>query len=452
MAQIFPFRAYRYNPARVELGRVFTQPYDKITPAMQEKYYAADPHNLVVIEKGRPLPSDTLQDNVYTRAAAALERWIADGAIAQDPAASFYAYFQDYVVPGAEERRTRKGFIGLGKLEDYSADIVFRHEQTLSAPKADRLDLLRHTRAQTGQLFMLYSDPERRIDALLDEAASSAPPAVDVRDEYGVVHRLWPIADRARIASIQQLMGPLKLVIADGHHRYETALAYRDERRARGARDSEAPYERAMMTFVNTRSEGLTILPTHRLVSKLRSFSWERLRAALEPNFEFQSFPYANEAEHAAQRALFLQQLAACLPARTAQATRRAIRLYAGPNAPGPAYYLLKLRPSTDLARLLPDVSALQRELDVVLLHRAILEGALGITPQAVVAEANLSYEREAAAAIAAVDQGAAQLAFLLNAVAVEQVMRIATAGEVMPQKSTDFYPKLLSGVTIYPL
>ncbi len=452
MAQVFPFRAYRYDPARVELGRVLTQPYDKITPGMQEKYYAADPHSLIVIEKGRASPNDTPQDNVYIRAAAALARWIAEGVLTQDALPSFYAYSQDFVLPGTEECRTRKGFIGLGKLEDYSAGVVFRHEQTLSAPKADRLDLLRHTQAQTGQLFMLYSDPERRIDALLDEAASSAPPAVDVRDEYSVIHRLWPIADRARIAAIQQLMAPLKLVIADGHHRYETALNYRDERRTHGSRDSDAAYEHAMMTFINTRSEGLTILPTHRLVSKLRSFSWERLRAALEPNFDFQSFSYANEAEHAAQRALFLQQLAACLPARTAQATRRAIGLYAGPNAPGPAYYLLKLRPSTDLAKPLPDVSALQRELDVVLLHRAILEGALGIMPQAVVAEANLSYEREAAAAIAAVDQGAAQLAFLLNAVAVEQVMRIATAGEVMPQKSTDFYPKLLSGVTIYRL
>ncbi len=445
MAQVFPFRAYRYDPARVELGCVLTQPYDKITPAMQEKYYAADPHNLVVIEKGRTSPKDTSQDNVYTRAATALEHWIAEGLIAQDSTASFYVYSQDYAPPGTEERRTRKGFIGLGKLEDYSAGVVFRHEQTLSAPKADRLDLLRHTRAQTGQLFMLYSDPERRIDALLDEAAASAPPGVDVRDEYDAVHRLWPIADRARIAAIQQLMAPLKLVIADGHHRYETALNYRDERRTLGTRDPGAPYERAMMTFVNTHSEGLTILPTHRVVSSLQAFFWQHMQGALEPHFEFQSFPYANEAERIAHRAPFLEHLGA-------QRSRRAIGLYAGANAPSPAYYLLRPRPGINLGMLLPDVSPLQRELDVVLLHRAILEGALGITPQAVIAEANLSYEREAATAIAAVDRGAAQLAFLLNPVRVEQVMRIATAGEVMPQKSTDFYPKLLSGITIYRL
>ena len=447
MAQVLPFRAYRYDPARVEPGRVLTQPYDKITAEMQEKYYAADPHNLIAIEKGRALPNDAPQDNVYTRAAKALEQWIAEGVLVQDAAPTFYAYVQDYVVPGSKERRPRKGFIGLGKLEDYSAGVVFRHEQTLSAPKADRLDLLRHTRAQTGQLFMLYSDPERRIDALLDEAVSSALPTVDVRDEYDVVHRLWPVASGERIAAIQRLMTPLKLVIADGHHRYETALAYRDERRAQSSRELQAAHEYAMMTFINMYSEGLTILPTHRLISNLPGFSWERMCAALDAYFEFEPFPFpfGNEAERAVQYALFLEELAA-------QRSGCGVGLYAGTNAPSPAYYLLKPWPDADLGKLLRDVSPLQRGLDVVLLHRAILEGALGITQQAVVAGTNLAYEREAEAAIAAVDRGAAHLAFLLNPVGVEQVMRIATAGEVMPQKSTDFYPKLLSGITIYRL
>lgn len=445
MAQVFPFRAYRYNPARVRIDRVLTQPYDKITPAMQEKYYAADAHSLIVVEKGRTFLSDTPQDNVYTRAAAALERWIAEGLLLRDATPSFYAYFQDYVAPGTDVRRTRKAFIGLGKLEDYAAGIVFRHEQTLSGPKADRLELLRHTHAQTGQLFMLYSDPERRVDSLLEEVAASAPPALNVGDEYDVVHRLWPISGPSCVAEIQRHMAPQKIVIADGHHRYETALKYRDDSRASGVDDPDAPYERAMMTFINAQAEGLAILPTHRLVSNLRNFSWERFVAALEPHFAFQPFPYANEAERDAQRARFLEQLAALR-------SRRAVGLYAGRNAPSAAYYLLTLRPGTDLEKLLPDVSALQRELDVVLLHRAVLETALGISPQAVAAEANLGYEREAAIALAAVDCGDAQLAFLLKPIDVELVMRIATADEVLPQKSTDFYPKLLSGVTIYRL
>ncbi len=229
MAQVFPFRAYRYNPARVAFERVLTQPYDKISPSMQEKYYAADPHNLIAIEKGRVLPGDTSQNNVYTRAAAALEGWIHEGVIVTDPAPAFYAYFQEYAAPGTSERRTRRDFIGVGKLEDYSAGIVFRHEQTLSGPKADRLELLRHTRMHTGQLFMLYADPARRIDTILDEASAAGPPVTDVRDEYGVAHRLWMISDPARIAEIQRVMTEQKLVIADGHHRYETALNYRDE-------------------------------------------------------------------------------------------------------------------------------------------------------------------------------------------------------------------------------
>src|ERR1700740_979099 len=184
MALVQPFRAYRYNPTVAPFDRVLTQPYDKITPAMQEKYYAADPHNLIAIEKGRTLKEDTPQDNVYTRAAASLNSWIGEKVVRQDPASAFYAYSQEYTVPGTTLRRPRRGFIGLGKLEDYSAGIIFRHEHTLSGPKADRLDLLRHTRTHTGQLFMLYSDPQQRVDAILDEVSSSQEPATEMTDEY----------------------------------------------------------------------------------------------------------------------------------------------------------------------------------------------------------------------------------------------------------------------------
>jgi uncharacterized protein (DUF1015 family) len=443
MAQVHPFRAFRYNPARVSFDRVLTQPYDKISPAMQEKYYAADAHNLIAVEKGRVSPNDSAENNVYTRAASALEDWIHKQVVVQDPAPSFYAYSQEYTVPGTDERRTRRGFIGAGKLEDYSAGVVFRHEQTLSGPKADRLELLRRTRTHTGQLFMLYSDPQRRIDAILAEAESNAP-GTELGDEYGVLHRLWVIADPRTVAAIQQAMADQKLVIADGHHRYETALTYRNERRKEsGTTDPNAPYEFAMMTFINTRSEGLTILPTHRVAANLHDFSWSSVRRHLEPWFTAEAFSFRNEAEQAEARKKFLHRLADTR-------VHRSIGLY--PSAAGAkrAYYVLALRPGADLAQLLPNVSPLQRELDVVLLHEGILEPALGITPQAVTSEKNLTYEREAIAALAAVDSGAAQIAFLLNACDVEQVMRIATAGEVLPQKSTDFYPKLLSGITMY--
>jgi len=443
MAQVYPFRAFRYDPARAPFDRVLTQPYDKISPAMQGKYYAADPHNLIVVEKGRAYPGDTPQNNVYTRAAAAIEDWIRRNVVVQDPAPSFYAYTQEYTVPGTEERRARRGFIGAGKLEEYSAGVVFRHEHTLSGPKADRLELLRHTKTHTGQLFMLYSDAQRRIDAILADAEAAAP-AAELRDEYGVVHRLWVIADPQRVAAIQKAMEDQKLVIADGHHRYETALNYRNECRTRAGKiDPDAPYERAMMTFINTRSEGLTILPTHRVAANVHDFSWSGVRRHLEPWFAAEEFPFSGSGERSEVKKKFLAKL-------TGAREKRAIGVYPAPGAQRRAFYVVTLREGVNLAQLLPNVSPLQRELDVVLLHEGILEPALGITPQAVTAEANLTYEREAAAALDAVDSGRAQISFLLNPCDVEQVMRIATAGEVMPQKSTDFFPKLMSGITMY--
>jgi uncharacterized protein (DUF1015 family) len=338
----------------------------------------------------------------------------------------------------------RRGFIGAGKLEEYSAGVVFRHEHTLSGPKADRLELLRHTKTHTGQLFMLYSDAEKRIDAILAEAESAAAPATEMRDEYGVWHRLWVIAERQLVAAIQKAMENHKLVIADGHHRYETALTYRNERRTQAGRiETDAPYERVMMTFVNTKSEGLMILPGHRVAAHVHDFSWSGVRRYLEPWFTAEEFPFSGSGERSEAKEKFLAKL-------TSAREKRAIGVYPGPGAQKRAFYVLTLREGVNLTQLLPNVSPLQRELDVVLLHEGILEPALGITPQAVTAEANLTYEREATAALDAVDSGRAQIAFLLNACDVEQVMKIATAGEVMPQKSTDFYPKLLSGITMY--
>jgi len=258
------------------------------------------------------------------------------------------------------------------------------------------------------------------------------------------MHRLWVIAEPQRLAAIQKAMEKQKLVIADGHHRYETALNYRNEQRVRAGKiDPEAPYERVMMTFINTRSEGLTILPTHRLAANVHDFSWSGVRRHLEPWFAAEEFPFSGSAERSEVKKKFLANL-------TEARAKRAIGVYPIPGGKKRAFYVLTLREGANLAQLLPSVSPLQRELDVVLLHEGILEPALGITPQAVTAEANLTYEREALAALDAVDSGRAQISFLLNPCDVDQVMKIATSGEVMPQKSTDFYPKLMSGITMY--
>jgi len=444
MADIQPFRAYRYDTSRVSLKDVLTQPYDKITPAMQERYYAAGPHNLIPVEKGRPLPGDSPANNVYTRAAQQLDEWIAQKILVQDAAPGIYVYSQEFEVPGTHTRRVRIGFIALVRVEDYDAHVVFRHERTLSAPKADRIELLRHTRAQTGQLFLLYDDPARQIDTWLEQTARTQP-AGEMQDEYGVLHRLWPVADPGFLRRVHDATSAKKLVIADGHHRYETALNFRNECRARaGKTDPRAASEFAMATFINTHSKGLVILPTHRLVSQLPGFDFSRFRRDLAPYFDWYSYPFANPDERAASYAEFRRDLTA------GHSGMRALGVYAGAPDGDAAFYLFVLRRGTDLEALLPDISAAQRGLDVVLLHRLVLERGLGITAEAVAAEKHVSYEREMDAAVAAVDRGEAQLAFLLNPVRVAQVTEIALAGDVLPQKSTDFYPKLLSGLTIF--
>ncbi|MGA7852060.1 MAG: DUF1015 domain-containing protein [Candidatus Acidiferrales bacterium] len=440
MAEIQPFRAFRYDTSRVPLDKALTQPYDKITPAMQEKYYAASPYNLIAIEKGHINAADTPENNVYTRAGQKIKEWIKEKVLIQDAAPAIYVYSQEYLVPGTHTRKTRIGFIALGRVEDYDAHIVFRHERTLSAPKADRIELLRHTHAQTGQLFMLYDDAPRRIDNLLEEIAKQ-PAANEMHDEYGVTHRLWPVTDVANIRRIQNAMADKKLIIADGHHRYETALNFRNETRVReGVNDPYAAPEFAMMTFINTHSKGLTILPTHRLIRNVPDFDFDKFRQNVAQAFDWYSYPFQNPEERTAAFAEFHKDL------EKVNHGRRAIGIYPGSGA----FYLFLLRRDADLETMLPDVSEAQRGLDIVLLHRLIIERGLGISAEAVAAEKNVGYEREADAALAAVDRGEAQLACLLNPVRVQQVADIALGGDVLPQKSTDFYPKLMSGIAIY--
>jgi uncharacterized protein (DUF1015 family) len=439
MAEIQPFRAYRYDTNRVALKDVLTQPYDKITPEMQERYYAASPYNLISIEKGRVQPSDAAGNNVYTRAAKKVEEWISSKILAQDGAPSIYIYSQEFLAPGTQARRARIGFIALGRVEDYEAKVIFRHERTLSAPKADRIELLRQTRVQTGQLFLLYDDPGRVIDNLLEETTRKSTP-LEMTDEYDVIHRLWPVSDPVFIQRVQSAMKDKKLVIADGHHRYETALNMRNEGRDKsGNSDAHAAYEFAMMTFINTHSKGLTILPTHRVVS-LANFDFEKFRKAMAPYFDWYSYPFQDVQERAAAYSEFRKDL------ESPKHGRRAIGIYPGNGA----FFLFLLKRDADLEAAMPDVSEAQRGLDVVLLHRLMLEKGLGITAEAVTAEKNVSYEREMDAALAHVDRGEAQAAFLLNPVPVQQVADIALGGDVMPQKSTDFYPKLMSGIAIF--
>ena len=405
MARIYPFQPYLYTEKAGTLGNLVTQPYDKISPAMRTRYLSLSPYNLVRVILGEPGPGDTGQNNVYTRAAGFLSEWIASGILARDGEAGVFPYFQEFTVPDTGERLVRKGFIALGAVEDYSAGIVHRHEQTLSGPKKDRLELLRHTHAHFGQLFMLYPDPARTIDAILDEAARTAPLA-QVTDEYGVIHRVWKISDAARI---QELMADKKLVIADGHHRYETAMAFRNENPNLPGAD------RVMMTFISMHSPGVKILATHRLVSGIDAGGFLD-RAA--KRFRVEAIDSPGELQRAWEES----------GDRTIIGAAMGDRLF-----------------------LLEDRTA-HGELDVKILHERLLGEALGIDEAAVRDEKHLRYIRGIDAAVEEARKGAAQIAFLLKPTSIQQVADTSFAGGVMPQKSTDFYPKVLSGLAIYKL
>src|SRR5271163_1750011 len=454
MARIYPFRALRYNPSRVRIEDVVTQPYDKITPSMQQAYYQRSLYNLVRIILGLPELFDGAlagdgkgPSDVYSRAARDFADWRAQGVLTREKDPCIFAYSQRFTVPGSNESGSngviaeRRGFIALGELSGYSHGVVFRHEQTLAKPKSDRLNLLRATWAHFGQIFMLYSDPAQTAERFLFSGNPNAD--IEVTDEYGVLHRVFRISDPGTINILSAEMEDKKLIIADGHHRYETALEYSRERAPANPATSERnsyvmpqpPYPEAavMMTFVNMDSAGVVILPTHRVVFGLKDFSAAAFLERAGSYFEIENLG-STDAEAICRR----------LAADGAEDTA-----FAAITADG--RYLLKTKPKA-LAETMKAVPERQRQLDVVRLHFLVLERLLGITPEAIREQSNLRYLRDPTEAIEQVAEGEANIAFLVIPVTLDQLREIAFAGEVMPQKSTDFYPKLLSGLAIYAL
>lgn len=440
MASIYPFRAWRYNPASVRLDDVVTQPYDKISPAMQQAYYQRSPYNLVRIILGLPELFDAEgNESVYTRAARDFRSWREQGILIQENHPCVFAYVQRFQVPGVTEVKERRGFIALGRLHDYAEQVVFRHEQTLSKPKSDRLNLLRATRAHFGQIFMLYSDPSGSAERVLFDGAGSAD--AQVTDEYGVVHRVSRVNDPATIRLLISAMADKKLIIADGHHRYETALAYSKEHapaslprtETNSAQLPHPPYPEAavMMTFVNMDSEGLVILPTHRVVHSLAGFNNRQFDGAAETYFNIERLPDWDGTGYIGR-----------------------LRDQAGPafvTVTRDGAYLMKSKAEA-AARVLEHLPERQRQLDLSHLHTIVLEKLLGLDPAKIREQTNIRYLRDANEAVEQVRSAEANIAFLTNPVSMEQLREVAFAGEVMPQKSTDFYPKLLSGLAIYAL
>ncbi len=430
MAKIASFRGYRFNPNEVgDLNKVMTQPYDKIDDALQTEYIRRSEHNLIRIIKNPPAAADTPNDNPYTRAAQVWERWIEERVLTREPGPAIYPYHQQYEVEG--KTYVRKGLIALVSLDDEKGK-VRAHEQTLSGPKADRLRLMRATEANDENIFMLYDDPEQKINAILDNELQFARPLAEVTDDFGAIHRLFRISSPGVIHDLNELFEDKELFIADGHHRFETAMNFMNECKSRNWKPVGAEtFTYRMMTMIAMQDPGLTVLPTHRVLHSLQGFDPVKFLAKAVELFTV--------VEYEDRGALYQALDDAAGQGRSAF----------GFGAMGlKGYRLLSIKDPAAMDALVPDHSLGWRRLDVTILHVALLEKILGIDAAKLAAETNIHYVRGRDEALDSLNKGN-QAVFLINPTRVDQVKQVASMGERMPQKSTDFYPKLLSGLIL---
>jgi uncharacterized protein (DUF1015 family) len=429
MATIRPFRGIRYNREKIkDLSSVVSQPYDRVRHGLQDKYYDQSPFSIVRIIKGKEQPGDGADGNVYTRARDAFEAWLQQGVLVREQAPALYVLHQTFTLPDGTSR-TRKGLIAALELSGFDEGVVLPHERTHSGPKVDRLNLMRATEANFGHIFMLY--PGDRINDLLG-AAIEQTPGFEVRDlfEHDVLQQFWTVTDPQVIEAVVEEMAPRRnLIIADGHHRYETALNYRDEMRAAHPdAPTNAGFNYRMVTLVSMVDPGLVILPTHRLI---HSYGGMDGAAALRKAQEyFEVVPVAD-------RAALEAALAEADPAHPR------FGFYDG------TYAVLTLGDVSVLERILPDRSPDWRLLDVSVLHELFIERVLGIDKEAIERKENIEYLRDPQMGYDAVDQCEAQFLLVMNPTRMEQVRACTAAGEKMPQKSTDFYPKVISGLVM---
>jgi len=433
--ELKPFRAYRFNSDVVgDVGNCIAPPYDVISPQQQEELYNKSEYNIARITKGKANPSDNGQHNQYTRAADYLNRWIEKGALKQDPAETIYGYVQDFEIGGEKFRRF--SFIALARLEEFGKT-VRPHEQVLEKPIFDRLNLNRATRARFGLVFMLYEDPERIADKIV-EKASKKKPLIDFIDDHQVRQRLYAITSKNDANKIITMMRDKSCTIADGHHRYTTGLTYSKE-----CPNPEARYQ--MLGFTNTMQKGLIVLATHRLVGNLKQLDRERFLAELGRNFEISEFPMDSiTRDKIDARAKMLARMTI-----EHNNDRNALGVYCGNNA----LYVVVLKDKGLMNAAAPKMSAAWRSVDVAVLQKLVLEGILGIDEAKMAEGTYLEYVKDSPTAIddciAQVDAGKKQIAFFVNPVKMEQLMKVTDAGEKMPQKSTYFFPKMYTGLTI---
>jgi uncharacterized protein (DUF1015 family) len=411
VTDVKPFRALRYS-TQVELSRVLAPVYDVVAPEDRLLYWERDPHNALRLELTKSVEEEAETD--YAETAARLAEWRAAGVLVRDAAPALYVLRQSFVAPDGRGL-ARTSFLAALRLEDYAKRIVRPHERTLAGPKADRLKILRATRTNLSSVFLLYDDRRGALEPVLEAALASAE-AVEARDDAGILHRLAPLREAGGVGSVQRFLAERPVVIADGHHRYETALAFRDERRAAGERDPEAPHERILACFANAFAPGSLLLPIHRLVRKgpapgdatwRRLSGWEQREVALAS--------------------------AEALPAALEQHLAPLADRHAFAADDGAGRLRIFSRPADG-------------ELTVRVLHREVLAGLLGID-DAAVRDGAVDFPKSALQTARDVRSGRGALALYLNPLRPDDVFRVTEAGETLPQKSTFFYPKLPTGL-----
>ena len=436
MAIVRPFQGILYNTQQVDLSRVVAPPYDVISPVDQRRYYQQDAHNVVRLIAGEVHPSDTPQDNKYTRAAAFFQQWLADGTLRREASPVLYVYQHQFVDAISGQAAMRQGLLGVVELEPFGRGVL-PHEQTHARAKADRLSLTRAVEANLSPVFALYEDPESVVGPIVAPVIAQ-PPRLSIVAEGGDQHTVWALDGTKRLGELAEVFRSSRLYIADGHHRYETALNFRNKQRVDHPQaPPDAAFNFVLMLLVDVRDPGLRILPTHRLLHDLGRFDPATLVASLARRHRVIPRPDRASLLEAMQKPTSAHRIGMAFsqipsPSGGGQAGGRGTRF------------------TVDIER--PEAADPVSRLDVSVLHDEILERELGVKPSEVEQERYLSYSRDVGALLDRVETGAAQAAFLLPPPAVSDVVEVAQAGRLMPQKSTYFFPKPASGIVFNPL
>jgi uncharacterized protein (DUF1015 family) len=435
MATIKPFRAIRYNQEKIgHINDVISQPYDRVRYGLQDEYYALSGYNITRIIKGKEYESDSDTDNVYTRANDFLTQWLKDGILIREDEPAFYVYHQTFPLPSGKSI-TRKAFICAFELSDFDEGIVLPHEKTHAGPKIDRLNLTRATETYFGNIFMLYPDRENKIDQLFDKAIQR-PADIEAKElhEKDVLHQVWIVKDPEVLSLVSAEMSPkTNLIIADGHHRYETALNYQAEMQGKYPdADPAAGFNYRMVALVSMSNPGLTILPTHRLIFDYKTLKQDQFLTKAAEYFEIEKLDSRKNLEKIMENA----------------GTKPGVIGFAS----GDDYYLLTLNAEDIMAELTPDRAQAWRELDVSILHKLLFDKIMEIDPKKIDNLENIKYLREPDLGYDEVKESDTSFLFILNSTRIDQVTACTDAGEKMPQKSTDFYPKIVTGFAMLPV